>query len=78
MDKEHHLIAQARARGQQGSQTTIEGQFISAPNGGNDMLAHRAGLAAVLDDLQIAAWSGLLETEEHGTLIQDTTLSGKN
>ena len=38
--QEHDLIAQARAGGQQGSEATTGGEFISAPDGGNDMLAH--------------------------------------
>jgi hypothetical protein len=60
------LVAVAGAGGQQGGQAAAGGEFVEAAEGGDDVLANGAVLAAVLDDLQVTARPGLLEAEEHG------------
>jgi len=66
--EQHDLIAEAGAGGQQGGERAARGQLVGTPDCGDHVLPHRAVLALVLDNLQIAARSGLLEAEEHGAL----------
>jgi hypothetical protein len=66
--QQHDLLAEPRAGGEQGGECAAHGQLVGPSDGGDHVLPHRAVLALVLDDLQIAARSGLLEAEEHGAL----------
>jgi hypothetical protein len=66
--EEHDLVAEAGAGGEQGSQSAGGGEFVGAADGGDDVLAVDAVLAAVLDDLEVGAGPGGLEAEEHGAL----------
>jgi hypothetical protein len=66
--EQQNLLAVARPGGEQGSQAATCREFIGAAEGGNDLLAHGAALALVRDNLQVAAWSRLLDAEEHGAL----------
>ena len=44
------------------------GSLIEAPDGGNGALARLASLVAVgLDELHVAAWTGLSELDEHAS-----------
>ncbi len=60
------LIAVAGAGREQGGQVAAGGELVEAAEGGDDVLANGAVLAAVLDNLQVTARPGLLEAEEHG------------
>ena len=68
--EQHDLIAEAGAGGEQRGQGAGGGEFVGAAEGGDDVLAVRGVLAAVLHDLQIGAGPGGLEAEEHGALAR--------
>ncbi len=43
-------------------------ELVEASQGGQDALADAAVGAGILDDLQVAAWAGGFDAEEHGAL----------
>ena len=47
-------------------------ELIESPQGGEDALPWSAVFPAVLDDLEVGAWAGLLGAEEHGALVVET------
>lgn len=47
-------------------------EVIEPSQGGEDPLSGASLLPAVLDDLEIGAWTGGLGTEEHGGLVFGT------
>src|ERR687897_1672809 len=49
-------------------QATAGCEFVDAPDGGDDVLAHGTAVASVLDNLEVAARSRLLQAKEHGAL----------
>jgi hypothetical protein len=72
--EQQHLLALPRSGGKQRGQATTCCEFIGAAKGGDHGLADGAAFALVLDDLQVAARPGLLDTEKHGVPLQDTTI----
>src|SRR4051812_21444523 len=62
------LLAEPGAGGEESGEAARGGQLVEAAKGGDDLLADGAALAAVLDDLQVAARAGGLEAKEHGAL----------
>ena len=66
--EQQDLLAEAGAGGEQRGEAAAGGEFVGAAEGGDDVLADGAAVAAVLDDLEVAARSGGLEAEEHGAL----------
>jgi hypothetical protein len=65
---EKHLISELGSRGKQRGQCAGSGKFVGTAEIGDDGLVHGAVDAFVLDDLNVAPFAGLLETEEHGPL----------
>ena len=66
--EEHDLLAEASAGGQQRGEPPAGCEFVDAPEGGDDVLAHGPAVASVLDNLEVAARSRLLQAKEHGAL----------
>ena len=65
---EKHLIGELGSRGKQRGQCAGGDEFVGAAEIGDDGLAHGTIDALVLDDLNIGAFAGLLDAEEHGAL----------
>jgi hypothetical protein len=63
--EQQHLIGELGARCQQRRQGAGGGELVGAAEIGDHRLAHGTIDAPVLDDLQIAALTGLLDAEEH-------------
>src|SRR5512135_2361278 len=70
--KQEDGLGQAGARGQQGVELSGLLELVESPQGGEGPLAGSPVLPAVLDDLEIGAWSGGLGAEEHGALVVGT------
>src|ERR1019366_10018364 len=47
-------------------------ELIESPQGGDDLFTGLTVFPAVLNDLEVGAWSGGLGTEEHGALVVET------
>src|SRR6185503_13318102 len=68
--EEHDLLAEASAGGQQCGKPPAGCEFVDAADGGDDVLAHGTAVASVLDNLEVAARSRLLQAKEaHGTAV---------
>src|SRR5438309_3734069 len=67
--EEEDRLGQPCARGQQGVELATLLQLVESPQGGDDPLSWSPVLPAVLDDLEVGAWSGGLGAEEHGVLV---------
>ena len=65
-------LGQPCARDQQGVELAGLLELVEPPQGGDDPLSGSAVLPAVLDDLEVGAWSGGLGAEEHGALVVGT------
>ena len=73
--QQQHLFGEACSGSEQAVEVSGLPQFIESAQGGEDPLAYAAVVTGVLDDLQILAWSGLFDAEEHGGLLaKDTTI----
>ena len=70
--EEEDGLGQACARDQEGIELPGLLELIESPQGGDDPLAGSPVLPAVLDDLEVGAWSGRLGAEEHGALVVGT------
>src|SRR5512135_224111 len=70
--EEEDRLGQPCARDQQGVELATLLQLVESPQGGEDPLSGPAILPAVLNDLEIGAWSGGLGAEEHGALVVGT------
>src|SRR5512142_2613436 len=70
--EEEDWLGQPCARDQQGVELATLLQLVESPQGGDDPLSGPAILPAVLDNLEIGAWSGGLGAEEHGVLVFGT------
>jgi len=62
-------LGEPSPRGQQGIELAALPEMIESPQGGDDPLSGASVLPAVLDDLEVGAWSGGLGAEEHGPLV---------
>src|SRR6185437_3109001 len=65
-------VGQAGARGEQGIELAGLLELVEPSEGCEDPLAWSSALPAVLDDLEVGAWSGGLGAEEHGALVVGT------
>ena len=65
-------LGQARARDQEGIELAGLLELVEPPQGGDDVLSGSTVFPAVLDDLEVGAWAGLLGAEEHGALVVGT------
>src|SRR5512142_1210763 len=70
--EEEDRLGQPCARDQQGVELATLLQLVETPQGGDDPLSGPANLPAVLDNLEIGAWSGGLGAEEQGVLVFGT------
>jgi hypothetical protein len=70
--KQEYGVGQASARGEQSIELAALLELIESTQGGDDPLPGMTVLPAVLDDLEVRAWAGLLGAEKHGVLPRDT------
>ena len=70
--EEEDRLGQPCARDQQGVELATLLQSVEPPQGGDDPLSGPAILPAVLNDLEVGAWSGGFGAEEHGALVSGT------
>lgn len=70
---EQNLVAELGAGGGQGGESARTHELVGTPKSGDDRLAHGPINPFVFDHLHISAFAGLLDAEEHGTLLRDTT-----
>ncbi|HWT78521.1 MAG TPA: hypothetical protein VN648_06930 [Candidatus Methylomirabilis sp.] len=65
-------LRQACPRDQQGVELSSLLELVESSQGGDDPLPGAPILPAVLDDLEVGAWTGGLGAEEHGALVVRT------
>jgi hypothetical protein len=65
-------LGQACPRDQQGVELSSLLELVESSQGGDDPLPGAPILPAVLDDLEVGAWTGGLGAEEHGALVVGT------
>src|SRR5215469_2491016 len=71
--QQHQGLGEACAGDEEGIELAAGLELVEPPEGSEDVLAGAAVFPAVFDQLQVAAWAGLLGAEEHGSLwIRDT------
>ena len=70
--QEKDVAAQPCARDQEAVEMPGLLELIESPQGGDDALSGSPVFPAVLDDLEVGAWSGGLGAEEHGALVVGT------
>ncbi len=70
--QEEDVAAQSSARDQEAVEMPGLLELVESPQGGDDALPRPPVFPAVLDNLEVGAWSGGLGAEEHGTLVAGT------
>ena len=70
--QEEDIAAVSSARDQEGVKMAGLLELVEPAQGGDDALPRPPIFPAVLDDLEVGAWSGGLGSEEHGALVVET------
>ena len=70
--QEEDVAAVSSAREQEGVEMAGLLELVEPSQGGDDALPRPPVFPAVLDDLEVGAWSGGLGAEEHGALVVET------
>src|ERR1019366_6548370 len=70
--QEKDVAAQSCTRDQEAVEVPGMLELIESPQGGDDLFTGLTVFPAVLNDLEVGAWSGGLGTEEHGALVVET------
>ena len=64
--QQKHMLGEASAGGEQPIEVAGLLEPIESPERSEDTLAYPTLVAGVFDDLEVLAWSGVFDTEEHG------------
>jgi hypothetical protein len=73
--QEENMLGEASAGSEQAVEVAGLLKLIESSEGNEDALAHAPLVAGVFDNLEVLAWTGLFDAEEHGGLQnKDTTI----
>src|SRR5262249_44434798 len=71
--EQQRLLREASAGSEQGFQAAVLLEAVEAAQSGDHTLAGAAVVPVVLDDLQVAAWAGWFDAEEHAWGLRNET-----